>query len=58
LFADRHTQVLISTATLTWGVIFPAQTVIIEATQVYSPEKGCWVELGALDVLQVIYLNF
>lgn len=57
LFADRHIQVLISTATLAWGVNLPAHTVIIKGTQVYSPEKGRWVELGALDVLQVIYFN-
>ena len=28
-------------------------TAIIKGTQIYSPEKGRWVELGALDVLQV-----
>lgn len=55
LFADRHIQVLVSTATLAWGVNLPAHTVIIKGTQVYSPEKGRWVELGALDVLQVFF---
>lgn len=53
LFADRHIQVLVSTATLAWGVNLPAHTVIIKGTQVYSPEKGRWTELGALDILQV-----
>lgn len=42
-----------STATLAWGVNLPAHTVIIKGTQVYSPEKGRWTELGALDILQV-----
>ena len=28
-------------------------TVFLIAVQVYSPEKGRWVELGALDVLQM-----
>ena len=54
LFADRHVQVLVSTATLAWGVNLPAHTVIIKGTQVYNPEKGRWVELGALDVLQML----
>ncbi|CAF2937525.1 unnamed protein product [Rotaria sp. Silwood2] len=54
LFAERHIQVLISTATLAWGVNLPAHTVIIKGTQVYNPEKGRWTELGALDVMQML----
>lgn len=54
LFADGHIQVLVSTATLAWGVNLPAHTVIIKGTQVYSPEKGKWSELGSLDVLQML----
>jgi hypothetical protein len=48
----------VSTATLAWGVNLPAHTVIIKGTQVYNPEKGRWVELGALDVLQVLFFFF
>ncbi|KAI9208743.1 Sec63 Brl domain-containing protein [Polychytrium aggregatum] len=54
LFAGGHVQVLVSTATLAWGVNLPAHTVIIKGTQVYSPEKGRWVELSPQDVLQML----
>jgi pre-mRNA-splicing helicase BRR2 len=46
LFAAGHLQVLVSTATLAWGVNLPAHTVIIKGTQIYSPEQGKWVELS------------
>ncbi|KAI8851535.1 Sec63 Brl domain-containing protein [Chytridium lagenaria] len=49
LFAGGHVQVLISTATLAWGVNLPAHTVIIKGTQIYSPEKGRWTELSPQD---------
>lgn len=54
LFADKNIQVLVSTSTLAWGVNMPAHTVIIKGTQVYSPEKGTWVEISPQDMLQMI----
>uniref|UniRef100_A0A0E0KIW7 RNA helicase n=1 Tax=Oryza punctata TaxID=4537 RepID=A0A0E0KIW7_ORYPU len=54
LFANKHLQVLVSTATLAWGVNLPAHTVIIKGTQVYNPEKGAWTELSPLDVMQML----
>jgi pre-mRNA-splicing helicase BRR2 len=54
LYADRHIPVLVSTATLAWGVNLPAHTVIIKGTQVYSPEQGRWTELSPQDMLQML----
>ncbi|ORY79259.1 Sec63 Brl domain-domain-containing protein [Leucosporidium creatinivorum] len=54
LFTDGRIQVLVSTATLAWGVNLPAHVVIIKGTQIYNPEKGKWVELSAQDVLQML----
>ena len=54
LFADGHIQVLVSTATLAWGVNLPAHTVIIKGTQVYDPSQGKWAELSPLDVIQMV----
>ena len=53
LFADGHIQVLVSTATLAWGVNLPAHTVIIKGTQIYNPVKAAWTELSPLDVMQM-----
>ncbi|GLD92377.1 hypothetical protein PINS_up000910 [Pythium insidiosum] len=54
IFADGHLKVLVSTATLAWGVNLPAHTVIIKGTQIYNAEKGDWCELSPLDVLQML----
>ena len=54
LFAARHLNVCVATLTLAWGVNLPAHTVIIKGTQIYSPEKGDWVELSPMDMLQMI----
>ncbi|KAL5555566.1 hypothetical protein UlMin_037802 [Ulmus minor] len=54
LFVDGHIQVLVSTATLAWGVNLPAHSVIIKGTQIYNLEKGAWTELSPLDVMQML----
>ena len=54
LFADRHLNILVSTATLAWGVNLPAHTVIIKGTQVYSPEQGRWIEISLQDIMQML----
>lgn len=50
----HNSQVLVSTATLAWGVNLPAHTVIIKGTQVYNPVKGAWGELSPQDMMQMM----
>jgi pre-mRNA-splicing helicase BRR2 len=54
LFSDKHIQVLVSTATLAWGVNLPCHTVILKGTQMYDPEQGRWIELSPLDIMQMM----
>ncbi|KAI8382525.1 Pre-mRNA-splicing helicase BRR2 [Nakaseomyces glabratus] len=54
LFADGVLRVLVSTATLAWGVNLPAHTVIIKGTDIYSPEVGNWIRLSPQDLLQML----
>lgn len=54
LFAQGHIQVLVSTATLAWGVNLPAHTVVIKGTDTYNPEKGTWTQLSPQDILQML----
>ena len=62
LFADKHIQVLVSTATLAWGVNLPAHTVIIKGTQV-STSCGsgsnvlvCWALVSRYYACTCIYI--
>lgn len=45
--------VLVSTATLAWGVNLPGKTVIIKGSEVYRAELSSWMPLGQTDIMQM-----
>jgi replicative superfamily II helicase len=47
---EGHIKVLVSTATLAWGVNLPAYAVIIKGTKVYDSSSGEYKDIGIFDV--------
>lgn len=47
-------QVLIATATLAWGVNFPAHLVVIKGTEYYDGKTKRYVDMPITDVLQMM----
>ncbi|XP_041983109.1 activating signal cointegrator 1 complex subunit 3 isoform X1 [Aricia agestis] len=54
LFINQKIQVLICTATLAWGVNFPAHLVVIKGTEYFDGKKKRYVDMPITDVLQMM----
>ncbi|ODM91249.1 Activating signal cointegrator 1 complex subunit 3 [Orchesella cincta] len=54
LFVNQKIQVLIATATLAWGVNFPAHLVVIKGTEFYDGKSHRYVDMPITDVLQMM----
>ncbi|KAJ2954701.1 hypothetical protein O0L34_g3002 [Tuta absoluta] len=54
LFVNQKIQVLICTATLAWGVNFPAHLVVIKGTEYYDGKQKRYVDMPITDVLQMM----
>ncbi|XP_076373679.1 activating signal cointegrator 1 complex subunit obelus isoform X2 [Tachypleus tridentatus] len=54
LFVEFKIQVLIATATLAWGVNFPAHLVIVKGTEYYDGKTRRYVDFPITDVLQMM----
>ena len=54
LFVNQRIQVLIATATVAWGVNFPAHLVVIKGTEYYDGKEKRYVDMPITDVLQMM----
>ena len=54
LFRQNKIQILITTATLAWGVNLPAHLVIIKGTEYFDGKKHQFVDMPLTDVLQMM----
>uniref|UniRef100_A0A915JER1 Helicase C-terminal domain-containing protein n=1 Tax=Romanomermis culicivorax TaxID=13658 RepID=A0A915JER1_ROMCU len=54
LYGNQKIQVLLATATLAWGVNFPAHLVIIKGTEYYDGKTRRYVDFPITDVLQMM----
>ncbi|KAF4522149.1 hypothetical protein B566_EDAN012611 [Ephemera danica] len=54
LFVSEKIQVLIATATLAWGVNFPAHLVVVKGTEYFDGKQHRYVDMPITDVLQMM----
>jgi activating signal cointegrator complex subunit 3 len=54
LFLTGKIQILVATATLAWGVNFPAHLVIVKGTEYYDGDQKKYIDFPITDVLQMI----
>ena len=53
LFRSGHVNVLVTTATLAWGINMPAYATIIKGTKIYDASAGQFKDIGAFDMQQI-----
>ena len=54
LFVNQKIQILITTATLAWGVNFPAHLVVVKGTEFFDGKTKKYVDFPITDVLQMM----
>ncbi|XP_060529591.1 activating signal cointegrator 1 complex subunit 3 isoform X2 [Cylas formicarius] len=54
LYVSQKIQVLIATATLAWGVNFPARLVIVKGTEYFDAATKRYVDMPITDVIQMV----
>ncbi|XP_018561947.1 activating signal cointegrator 1 complex subunit 3 isoform X3 [Anoplophora glabripennis] len=54
LYVNQKIQVLIATATLAWGVNFPARLVIVKGTEYFDGATKRYVDMPITDVIQMV----
>lgn len=54
LFINRKIQILVTTATLAWGVNFPAHLVVVKGTEYFDGKTSRYVDFPITDVLQMM----
>ena len=54
LFLSQAILVLVCTATLAWGVNFPAHLVVVKGTEFYDGKQKRYVDMPVTDVLQMM----